>query len=122
MQTNPKKNILESIHKKRKLRRRWQQTRSSALKTELNKCTAQLRTQIKQFNNYSFRTYLAKLTADKFTEYSLWKAARNINKEIKPNICMYAVIMKIHMYIYIYRLSKIIISLHCFNALAYITY
>ena len=66
------------IAQKRKARRRWDQTRDSQDKTELNNLAQQLRREIKELTNDSMSTYLRELTNDNNTDYSLWKATKKL--------------------------------------------
>lgn len=73
---NYPKEIKELIMEKRKLRKRWQQTRAPGDKTKLNNATQQLKREIQQIKNESISIYLSNLTYDSNTDYSLWKAAK----------------------------------------------
>ena len=64
---------------KRKARRKWQQSRHPDDKTIWNRLNRQLKKRILEFKNESISEYLEKLTPDKPTEYSLWKATKRIN-------------------------------------------
>lgn len=74
--------ILELIAIKRRARKKWHQTRAPQDKTRLNNLTQQLRRIIKEVKNKSINLYLKKLTNDKSTDYSLWKAAKNLKRPI----------------------------------------
>lgn len=73
-------NIKEKIAFKRRMRRRWQQTRAPADKTKLNKITQELKALLKEYKNNSIQHYLTELSASKATEYSLWKATKKISR------------------------------------------
>nr|AMS38375.1 hypothetical protein [Bactrocera tryoni] len=77
--------ILDLIKKKRKLRKKWQITRFPQYKTELNNLTKILSTKIKLFTNQNISNYIEKLTPNKHTDYSLWKAVKNARKPILSN-------------------------------------
>lgn len=79
---NYPKEIKELITEKRKLERKWQQTRSPHDKTLLNRASKTLSNEIKNVKQSSVNNYLTELTPDKSTEYSLWKAVKNLKKPI----------------------------------------
>lgn len=79
---NYPKEICNLIKQKRKIRKKWQQTRSPADKTALNTITQQIKREIKEIKNETFQSYLSELTADSDTEYSLWKATKGLKKSI----------------------------------------
>ena len=79
---NYPKEIRELISEKRKLRKTWQQTRSPHDKTRFNNFSQKLKRSIKQIKNDSINTYLQKLTNDTSTDYSLWKATKNLKRPI----------------------------------------
>lgn len=74
--------IRELVKDKRRARRRWQQSRDPTDKNILNNKTQQLKREIKKLKEESVNYYLENLTADKTTEYSLWKATRRIKRPI----------------------------------------
>ena len=65
------------LAKKRKLRRKWQQTRQPFIKTKLNRASKELSHAILEHQNSSLNKYLYGLSNEKSTDYSLWKAVRN---------------------------------------------
>lgn len=69
------KEIKNIIAEKRKLRKRWHQTRALQDKTNLNRITHQLTKEIRALKN-SINKFLIDLTADNSTEYSLWKVTK----------------------------------------------
>lgn len=79
---NYPKEIKELIMEKRKLRKRWQQTRAPEDKTKLNNATQQLKREIQQIKNESISIYLSNLTYDSNTDYSLWKAAKQLKRPV----------------------------------------
>lgn len=79
---NYPKEIKELLAVKRKLRRRWHQTRAPQDKTALNRITQHLRNEIRVIKNESVNTFLSELTDDKSTEYSLWRATKCLKKSI----------------------------------------
>jgi hypothetical protein len=54
------------------------QTRNPQDKTELNNLAQQLKREIKELKNVSISAYLRELTNDNKTDYSLWKATKNL--------------------------------------------
>lgn len=76
------KEILDLLYKKRRQRRRWHMTRSPDDKRLLNNLSKRLQREIKSYNDISMNSYLQKLTSDRNTDYSLWKATKNINKPV----------------------------------------
>lgn len=72
--------IKRLIEEKRKQRKKWHSSRCPEDKRKLNNLTTNLRRQIKTYNDDNTNMYLEKLTSDKNTDYSLWKATKNIKK------------------------------------------
>lgn len=64
------------IKEKRKARRNWQSTRE--LKTIFNKVNQKLKRLIYEIKNQGIAGYLRGLTAQKDTNFSLWKAFENV--------------------------------------------
>ena len=79
---NYPKEIKELVAEKRRARKKWQQTRAPTDKNKLNKLTQQLRREIERLKDESIESYLRNLTADKDTNYSLWKATKKIKRPI----------------------------------------
>lgn len=77
------KEMRVKVVKKRKARKRWQETKYPSNKIILNRITHELIAAIKNYKQKCFGTYLRELTAKKDSDYSLWKAARKIKR---PNI------------------------------------
>jgi hypothetical protein len=67
---------------KRKLRKRWQQTRDPKIKTELNRFTQDLRRTIQEIKQQSIAAYLQDLTDEASTDYSLWKATKRLKRPV----------------------------------------
>jgi hypothetical protein len=82
--TNYPHEIRELVKEKRRARRKWQQTRHPADKNVLNNKTQTLRRKIQELKEESKSIYLQNLTANKMTNYSLWKASRNTLTTDKP--------------------------------------
>lgn len=82
---NYPKQIREMILEKRKLRRKWQLSRNSMDKRRLNAATKKLKTELQQFRNDAFKTYLSSLTNKKDSDYSLWKATKNLERPQQQN-------------------------------------
>lgn len=76
------KDIVDLLSEKRKQRKLWQQTRCPRDKTLLNNLTKRLKREIIQFEDASLNKNLLQLTNDKSTDYSLWKATRNLKRPI----------------------------------------
>lgn len=78
----PKK-ILNKIQEKRKLRKKWQSPRLKQDKTMLNKVTKNLKQLLSVEQNNSIQSFLENLSASEASDYSLWKATKNINRPIQ---------------------------------------
>lgn len=72
--------IKDKIVEKRRLRQRWQLTRSDPDKREYNRANKQLKTLLSQHKNQGIQNYLENLSANEQTNYSLWKATRKIKR------------------------------------------
>jgi hypothetical protein len=72
--------IRELVAEKRKARRRWQNHRSQQNKTMLNHLSNKLTHTIKEVKNETITRYLLTLTDGKDSDYSLWKATRQIKR------------------------------------------
>jgi hypothetical protein len=72
--------LRELIKKKRKARKDWQRNRAPENKKILNKLCIKIKSFIKELKNESINRYLQNLTAQKDTEYSLWKATKGIKR------------------------------------------
>lgn len=83
---NYPREIKTLLNEKRQARKKWHQTRAPQDKKTLNNLTQQLKREIQQLKNESINTYLKKLTNDKSSDYSLWKATKNLNKPIVQQI------------------------------------
>lgn len=68
------------LKSKRKLRREWQNQRSPNLKRQLTECTKKLQKLLKHNNERSFQNYVKNLSPSITSDYSLWKAAKNLNR------------------------------------------
>lgn len=79
---NYPREIRDLISEKRKLRRKWHQSRAPVDKTNLNNATQRLKREIQNVKNETINTYLSQLTNDAGTEYSLWKATKGIKRPI----------------------------------------
>lgn len=77
--------IRELISKKRRARKRWQRTRAPQDKEEMNRLSNQLRAAIREMKNETFTRYINSLTAEKDTEYSLWKASKGLKRPQAQN-------------------------------------
>lgn len=74
--------IKNLIAKKRLQRQRWQQTRFPQDKTVLNNLAKRLKRKIQNFKDECMDNYLGKLSSDRTSDYSLWKAIKNSKKPI----------------------------------------
>jgi hypothetical protein len=72
--------IKNQIKEKLKLRRRWQMSRDPKDKRRYNEAARKLKDPIKKIKEETFLTYLQGLTATVDTDYSLWKAARQLKQ------------------------------------------
>lgn len=72
--------IRQMVNEKKKIRKRWQQSRAPQHKTELNRLSNKLKERIKEIKNATISSYLQKLTADKSTDYSLWRATKGLKR------------------------------------------
>lgn len=72
--------VREMVAKKRKARKTWQRYRTRENKTILNNLGNKLKTLIRTVRNESVSKYLASLTDQKDTEYSLWKATKALKR------------------------------------------
>lgn len=75
---NYPKEIREMVNMKRKAMKKWQHTRSPEDKTVLNRIGNELKALIKEVKHESLNKFLCELTADKNTDYSLWKMTKGI--------------------------------------------
>jgi hypothetical protein len=73
---------VDLITEKRKLRRKWLESRNPNNKTLLNRAGQQLSKEIKNIKQTSINQFLTELTADNSTEYSLWKATKYLKRPI----------------------------------------
>ena len=76
--------IKQKITEKRKLRKRWQNTRSPQDKAALNKAIKELKQLLHEEKQQAIQTYLANLTATDATDYSLWKATKRLKQPQTP--------------------------------------
>lgn len=73
---------MNKVKEKRKARKRWQQSRDPADKNILNNLSQQLSREIKWFKENSLKNYLSNLTAEKESNYSLWKATKKLKNTV----------------------------------------
>lgn len=74
--------IMNKLKDKRRARKRWQQSRDPADKNILNNLTQQLSREISWFKENSLKFYLSNLSAEKESNYSLWKATKKFKKAV----------------------------------------
>lgn len=72
--------VQEKIAEKRKLRKRWHITRATSDKQRLNRAVRDLKVLLHNLRNQSIQRFLTNLTASAETDYSLWKATKNIKQ------------------------------------------
>lgn len=72
--------IRRVVQEKRKARRKWMQTRMPEHKTTFNKLCKKLSQLIKKTKNESINNYLKDLSAEKESEYSLWRATKYLKR------------------------------------------
>lgn len=77
---NLSKSIADLISKKRKLRKKYQETRSPIDKTYFNQAIKKLKESMAAERDNEMQHYLQNLTPTEATDYSLWKATRKIKK------------------------------------------
>jgi len=69
---------------KRRLRRRWQHTRSPQDKANLNNATNELKIILNNYKQQTIQTYLESVTPTETTDYSLWKATKRLQLPQTP--------------------------------------
>lgn len=79
---NYPKEVRKLVKEKRRLRRRWQQTRDPSDKNILNNKTQQLKREIQKLKEKSINNYVTNLTANTETDYSLWKATKKFRTPV----------------------------------------
>lgn len=75
-------NIRTKIMEKRRLRRIWHTSRHPNDKKTLNKAIKELKALITEADGIALDTYLEGLTATKTTDYSLWRACKNLDRPL----------------------------------------
>jgi len=76
--------LKQKILDKRRLRRRWQHTRSPQDRAKLNKATKELKILLNNYKQQAIQTYLESLTPTEATDYSLWKAIKRLQRQQTP--------------------------------------
>lgn len=74
--------ITSKVKAKRRARKRWQQSRDPADKNILNNLTQRLSREIEWFKENSMKNYLSNLSAEKESNYSLWKATKKLKNTV----------------------------------------
>lgn len=64
-------------------RRVWHTSRHASDKTTLNRASRELKELITEANDVALETYFEGLSATKATNYSLWKACKNVNRPLQ---------------------------------------
>ena len=72
--------IKQLIEHKRRIRKKWQNSRLPEDKNKLNRATNALSKKLKEMKNNSIQKYLSELSPTQHTDYSLWRATRNLNR------------------------------------------
>ena len=70
--------IRELIRQKRRARRIWHRTRHPFEKIKWNRISKLLHKKIKEVKNETFKSYLCGLSSTADSDYSLWKATRQL--------------------------------------------
>jgi hypothetical protein len=76
------KEIRNFIAEKRKLRRKWHQSRNPRDKNLLNRASQQLSKEIKTIKQSPINKFLTELTQDSSSQYSVWKATKYLKRPI----------------------------------------
>ena len=79
---NYPREVLTLIREKRRARKKWQRTRAPVHKTAWNQLTRRLNTEIRNIKTESVQNFLTELSAERCTDYSLWKATKSIKRPI----------------------------------------
>lgn len=82
MENNYSFEIRNMIKEKRRARKKWHMTRAPQDKNIFNWLSRHLKNEIKNWKNNNMNTYLSNLTSNKSTDYSLWKATKNMKRPI----------------------------------------
>lgn len=77
---NYPKEIRDMINTKRKARKKWQRFRAPEDKSALNRLGNELKRLIKEMKHETLNKFLSELTADKDTDYSLWKMTKEFKR------------------------------------------
>lgn len=72
--------VRELVKEKRKARKKWHRTRDPSDKTIWNRTSRLLHNKIKEVKNETFKSYLSNLSATKDSDYSLWKATKQMKR------------------------------------------
>jgi len=71
------------IAQKRKLRKKWHQTRSPSDKRNLNNASQKLKRLLRDFKSDSINLYISELSTERSSGYSLWKCTKRLKRPIK---------------------------------------
>jgi len=71
------------IAQKRKLRKKWHETRSPNDKRILNNACQQLKRLLRDFKSVTLNSYISNLNTDRSSGYSLWKCTKQLKRPIK---------------------------------------
>ena len=75
--------VKEMILEKRRARRKWQHSRHPDDKNVFNRLSQQLKRHLNDLKNEGIGTFLEGLSAEKDTNYNLWKATKRIKRPIQ---------------------------------------
>jgi hypothetical protein len=76
--------IKKLVNEKRKLRRKWQNSRNPAIKTQLNNKAQQIKRILKELDETATTSFLENLSSESSTNYSLWKITKKLTKKSTP--------------------------------------
>lgn len=74
--------VRQRVRERRKLRRKWHQTRLPEDKTSFNRTNNGLNRLIKKIKQESFNSYLLNLSPQADHDYSLWKATKRFKRPV----------------------------------------
>jgi hypothetical protein len=77
--------IKQKIEEKGRLHRGWHQLRTPESKRLLNTAKQELKQLLNNNKNYCIQTFLQRFTQTEFTDYSLWKATKEIKQAKKSS-------------------------------------
>ena len=78
--------IRQLVAQRRRLRRKWLRTRNPLDKAAFNKMASNVKKALIEHNNKTFHRYLTSLSPSKDTEFSLWKATKQLGRPPNTNL------------------------------------